>query len=104
MATPLVIVDGKNGQGRRISVSIDEALWGLYCASRDYSAQLARKDIKRRMQQDLVKNTYDVKRWIYTEIAKPSLLESASTNNEAALSTPSESVIQQADKSALEVC
>ena len=80
MATPLVIVDGKNGQGKRISVSIDEALWSLYCASRGFSAQQARKDIKSRMQQDLVKNTYDVKRWIYTEIAQPALLENATAN------------------------
>lgn len=89
MNTPLVIVDGKNSTGKRISVSIDKALWTLYIASRGFCIQKARKDIKQRMLKDLVRNTYDVKRWIYHEIANPELLLAQETSTAEVLTEQS---------------
>lgn len=74
MTTPLIIVDGKNAFGKRLSVSIDEALWTLYIASRGFCTSQARKDLKMQMLAGAVNNTYDAKKWIYTEIANPALL------------------------------
>lgn len=72
--TPTIIVDGKNSQGKRMSISVDEALWSIFIASRNFSSQQARRDIKARMRSDLIENTYEAKRWIYTQIARPNLL------------------------------
>lgn len=77
MHTPQIIVDGRNSEGKRISVSIDEALWTLYIASRGFCTQRARRDIKQRIASGASRNTYDVKRWIYHEIANPALISAA---------------------------
>ncbi len=74
MTTPLVIVDGKSASGRRLSVSIDAALWGLYMASRGFCPQKARRDLRHCMQNDVIANTYDARKWIYYQIVNPALV------------------------------
>lgn len=74
LAVPTVIVDGKNSAGKRLSVSMDAALWALFVAAHDQDSSRARKAIKSLMLDGEIKNSYDAKKWIYSEIARPTLL------------------------------
>lgn len=78
MATPTVIIDGKDPTGKRISVSFDEALWELFVAFHQGDTGLARNAIKYQMGEGIISNSYQAKCWVYRAIAKPNLLADTS--------------------------
>lgn len=81
MSTPTIIIDGKDPSAKRLSISIDQALWALYVASCGGSVKSARLQLKERMKLGKIKNTYDAKCWVYTEIAQPTLLSQLENKN-----------------------
>lgn len=79
MTTPTIIVDGKDSTGKRLSISLDAALWSLFVAAHDHSPAQARKVLKYQMSEGLIGNTYQAKCWVYQVIARPDLLQDQTT-------------------------
>lgn len=68
---PSVIIDSKNPDGKRVSVSINDYLFGFFNL---WHRGDGRKEIIEQIKNGLLKNSEDAQRFCIGVIAKPSLM------------------------------
>jgi hypothetical protein len=68
----MIIIDGKNNAGKRISISIDELIYQLYCIESN-GEKIARNEIRNFMEKRDSSTSRDVRSMILMEVIKPKL-------------------------------
>ena len=69
-----MLIDGKNKQGKRINLSIDDTLFSLFKIQCDNENKSARQIIKERIKTGDAFNSKTIREFLLFEIAKPSLV------------------------------
>jgi len=69
-----VLIDGKNKQGKRINLSIDDTLYGLFKIQCENGNKDARQIIKERIKNGEALNSKTIREYLLLEIARPSLV------------------------------